>query len=95
MVPMMEWRGYDRAKAEKTAAQIDKGLCDFVEFSHSDGKMLTENLNGYQQPFALDVKLARSKNIKVTSDWVKDQDKVNKKPSITDLDDELFIGAIS
>jgi hypothetical protein len=89
-----KWRGCDGAKAERTAAQVDEGLCDFVEFSHSDGKMLTENLSGYQQPFALDVKLVQSKNIKVTSDWVKDQGKVNKKPSIAELDEESFIEAI-
>jgi hypothetical protein len=43
--------GFDGAKAERVAAQIVGGLSDFDEFPHWDGKMLAENVSGYQQLF--------------------------------------------
>jgi hypothetical protein len=51
MVQVMRRMGFDGAKAERVAAQIGGGLCDFDESPHWDGKMLAENLSGYQQPF--------------------------------------------
>jgi hypothetical protein len=53
--------------------------------------VLTENLRGLLEVTRTHVNLAQAKNIKATIDWVKDQDRVNKTPSIADLDEESFI----
>jgi hypothetical protein len=36
----------------------------------------------------------QAKNIKASIDWVKDQDRANKTPSIADLEEESFLKAI-
>jgi hypothetical protein len=94
MVQVMKWIGFDGVKAERAAAEIGGRLRDFGEFSHLDVKMLTENLRGLPSAIRIHVNLAQSKNIKATIDWVKDQDRVNKTPSIAYLNEESFIDAI-
>ena len=94
MVQVMRWIGFDDAKAERVAAQIGERIRDFAEFSHSDVKMLTESLRGLPANVRIHVSLAQAKKIKATIDWVKDQDRANKTPSIADLDEEAFLSAI-
>jgi hypothetical protein len=63
-------------------AQIGEKIRDFAEFSHSDAKMLTESLRGLPTNVRIHFSLAQAKKIKATIDWVKDQDRANKTPSI-------------
>jgi hypothetical protein len=81
-------------KARRVAAQIGKRISAFAEFSHSDVKMSTESLRALPTNFRIHVSLAQAKKIKATIDWVKDQDRANKTPSIGGLDEEPFLSAI-
>jgi hypothetical protein len=94
MVHVMRWIGFDEVKSWRVADEIGGRLRDFAKFSRSDVKVLTEKLRGLPAVTRIHVNLAQSKNIKATIDWVKDQDRVNKTPSIADLDEESFIDTI-
>ena len=94
VVQVMAWIGFAGVRAERVAAQIGGRLRDFAELSHSDVKMLTENLRGLPVATRIHVNLAQAKYLKATIDWVKDQDRVNKPPSIAELNEESFINAI-
>jgi hypothetical protein len=94
MAQVMKWISFDDAKAERVAAQIGGKIRDFVEFSHSDVKMLTESLRGLPTNVRIHVNIAQAKNIKATIDWVKCQDRDNKTPSNAGLDEESFLSAI-
>jgi hypothetical protein len=94
MAQVMRWIGFEAAKAGRVAAQIGEKIRDFAEFSHSDVKMLTESLRGLPTNVRIHVSLAEAKKIKATIDWVKDQDRANKTPSIACLDEESFLSAI-
>jgi hypothetical protein len=56
--------------------------------------MLTESLRGLPSNIRIHVSLAQAKKIKATVDWVKDQNRANKTPSIGGLDEESFLIAI-
>jgi hypothetical protein len=56
--------------------------------------MLTESLRGLPSNIRIHVSLAQAKKIKATVDWVKDQDRANKTPSIGGLDEESLLIAI-
>jgi hypothetical protein len=90
----MRWIGFDEMKARRVAAQFGERICDFAEFSHSDVKMLTDCLRGLPTNVPIHVSLAQANKIKATIDWVKDQDRANKTPSIGGLDKETFLSAI-
>jgi hypothetical protein len=94
MVQVMRWIGFDEVKAGRVAAQIGGRICHFAEFSHWDVKILTESLRGLSSNIRIHVSLAQAKKIKASIDWVKDQDRANKTPSIGGLDEESFLIAI-
>jgi hypothetical protein len=94
MVQVIRWIGFDEVKAGRVATQIGGRICDFAEFSHSDVKMLIESLRGLPSNIRIHVSLAQAKKIKATIDWVKDQNRANKTPSIGGLDEESFLIAI-
>jgi 3-methyladenine DNA glycosylase/8-oxoguanine DNA glycosylase len=94
VLQVMMWIGFQGAQAERVAIQIGGKLQDFAKFSHSDVKMLTESLRGLPANVRIHVTLAQAKHIKATIDWVKDQDRIDKTPSIVGLDEETFLKAI-
>jgi hypothetical protein len=94
MEQVMRWIGFDELKARRVTAQIGERIYDFAEFSHSDVKMLTESLRGLPTNVRIHVSLAQAKKINATIDWVKDQDRANKTPSIGGLDEVSFLSAI-
>jgi hypothetical protein len=91
---VMRWIGFDELKARRVATQIGERICDFAEFPHSDVKMLTESLRGLPTKVRIHVSLAQAKKIRATIDWVKEQDRAIKTPSIGGLDEESFLSAI-
>jgi uncharacterized membrane protein YcjF (UPF0283 family) len=57
-------------------------------------KILPESLRGLPTNVRIHISLAQAKKIKATIEWVKDQDRANKTPSIGGLDEESFLSAV-
>jgi hypothetical protein len=66
MVQMMRWKRVDEVQSWRVADEISGRLRDFAKFSHSDVKMLTENLRGLLAVASIHANLAQAKNIKAT-----------------------------
>jgi len=87
----MLWISFVGVQAERVAAQIGSELRDFAEVSRKDVKVLIDNLRGLPAATRIHVNLAQAKCIQATIDWVKDQGRINKLPSIAGMNEESFL----